>query len=82
MTEISGRDILAGWRADQEAAAIYKNALLDAQKRVAAADARITELSKHVKTQARRWPFGLGLFAGVDQHGGGVVGAGLVVLLK
>lgn len=82
MGEQTGRDILSGWSADQEALAVYRSALEEAQKKVEAADARIAELSKRAKAQARKWPIGLGVFGGVDHHGDGVIGAGLVILIK
>lgn len=74
--------MLAGWKSDHEAVAIYKTALEEAQKRVIAADARISELAKRARAQARKWPIGLGIFGGVDHNGDGVVGAGLVILIK
>lgn len=82
MDEPAGRDVLSGWTADHEALKVYKATLEEAEKKVAAADNRIAALSRRVKVQARKWPIGLGLFAGVNCSGQGVIGAGLVILFK
>lgn len=69
MDEPDGRDMLSGWTADREALAVSRAALEEAREKVVAADARIAVLSRRAKAQARRWPVGFGLFAGINRHG-------------